>query len=437
MRLRTNEIRHTRGHRPILAGALISATAVGVMLGASVVTNGAHAAESTSAAAGTAMTAGGKKTTGDRGTNEVYQQSQQGSMEPAGAMQTAPDPRTTGDRGATQMPGGEEVYMSRDARRSAAGVPGAAGTTGDRGINTRMQHRDMQGLLDQYQRMLDEQQARLDEQHSRLEVLSGGVEYRTSGDRGVNDPYRPAPAQTPARFSGDAYTSTAPRTSGDRGVNRVYRDERLYRERLAQERERVRAGYPKTSAEAPEVVPEYLFLGVPGYEQPAPNQGPLTTGDRGENMPLRGDDRMSRYEPYRTYPAPRTSGDRGVNRVWRDEMLAREQARLDWEQRLLDSQQRRLDQLQRQLDRQLEQTARRTAGDRGTGIARVEQAPSIQRTLDQLFSQLDRNADDALAADEAKRLTIVWRNFEALDANGDGELSYAEFSDIIDEADVL
>ncbi|MDX1434167.1 MAG: EF-hand domain-containing protein [Gammaproteobacteria bacterium] len=423
-----------------MARAVVGLTAAGLVLGSAALHVDAQADEGMSTKTSMETTPGGKKTTGDRGAHQVYQDVEKERMESAGAVQRAPDPRTTGDRGAEQDPYGQDTYMGREARREAADAMDPRGTSGDRGINTRMQADDMQSLLDDYQGMIDEQQARLDNRQTQLEVISGGVAYRTSGDRGVNQPYRPEPAQTPPRFSGDAYTTTAPRTTGDRGVNQVYRDEQLYRERFAHEREGMRSGYPRSTAQPPEMLPEYVFLGAPapGYQQTPPNRGPRTAGDRGVNMPLRGNGDVGQYEPYRYYPPGRTTGDRGVSQVWREGEYAREQGRIDREQRLLDSQQRRLDRLQRKLDRQVERIERTTTGDRASGaVTTTEQAPGIERTLDQLFSQLDRNADDTLKADEAKRVTIIWRNFDALDVNNDGALSYSEFAGIIDESEAL
>lgn len=437
-------IRRAREH-PRLFTVAAAAVSAGLLIGAA--TSDANAQSDPAQPSSTLQSYPASGTSGDRGVGNVYRQEQTVSPDSMQGVTSAPSPGSTGDRGVNQLQRlrGEEVYMGRLSARSGDEVRHSAG---DRGVNqsytlrseqTTVDPEEMQAIIDDMQSMIDDAQASLD-QHNEFYFGYYNAAAGTSGDRGIGRVYRPeASASYIPDYSGDTNRALPPRTSGDRGVGRVYRDDRVYRERAAQKRAGQRVdlyglgGFtlPEEQVELDELQARLDAL------RTRINDGPRTSGDRGENLPLRDTTGRGPSESLRHYPASGTSGDRGMHRVWRDEVLAREASRIDHEQRMLDRGQRKLDRLQRKLDRHVERYARTTAGDRGVGVASSEQAPSVQRALEQLFSQLDRDDNQMLSAEEAKRLMIVRRNFQDLDNDEDGNITLTEFTDIIEESETL
>lgn len=364
-------------------------------------------------------------TTGDRGVQRVYREARTDAGEAAQSIQRAPAPASAGDRG-VNLPGhvrGQEVYMGRLSSRGIdSGAP--RGTAGDRGVNraftarsdaTRLEVEEMQNIIDEMQAMYDRAQADLDRRWAAFYYERYNPAPGTSGDRGIHRVYRPERSgHYVPDYSGDDYQAPPAGTAGDRGVERVYRDARSYRERAAHERSGQRTD----------------LYGLGGFTLPA-EQVEL------ERIVERLDELEARLDGRRGAAGRGTAGDRGTNRAWHDRVNAQEQARLEWEQRRIEHSKRRLDRLQRKLDRQIARFEESNAGDRGVNVARPGAAASVQMTLAQLFAQLDMDQNQALSEDEAKRLSIVENNFDALDDDANGLVTMSEFTDIIQEADAL
>jgi Ca2+-binding EF-hand superfamily protein len=68
-------------------------------------------------------------------------------------------------------------------------------------------------------------------------------------------------------------------------------------------------------------------------------------------------------------------------------------------------------------------------GASGATWAQSTAAPmtSNDSTLVAMFSQADKDADKALSAEEAKTIPALAESFDAVDGNGDGKVSEAEF----------